>query len=156
MEPFEFTGKLMQGSGFGYLLIPASRLDMDEGARIKLLINGRPYTTQTQRLEDGTHQVLFNRESLYNLGLEIGQTYTAQVEVNLIAPQLSDLDADLLIEMQRLGVEENFKRLPPQEQYRLLDGIRSAGNQAQRDERVAGLMHILQEKDNVLPRGDSL
>lgn len=156
MQAVQFDTEILDGLGYGYIVIPGKLLDYPaESVWVRLTMKGVAEIQRTTPLQDGSHRVELNRELLYNLGLKVPQSITIQVERVEVPPMINDMPADFLTAMRGPALEEDFKRLPPETQRRYFEQIESASPET-RPQVIRSIIRELLAVRGDLPHGDSL
>jgi hypothetical protein len=156
MEPIKFKGEIKRGSGYGFISFPRELLDASDTVRVRVTVNGNAYVEDARALQSGEYMLVFNREQLRDMNVKYGQNVSVEVERVDAPPQLSDLPADMLLALTNYAVEEDFKRLPPDEQKAKLCEVEEAGSTQERMERIEAIAQQLKREEPDLPRGESL
>jgi hypothetical protein len=156
MESIKFNGEIKRGSGYGFITFPRQLLDASDTVRVRVTVNGNPYIEDARALHTGEYMLVFNREQLLDMNVKYGQHVSVEVERVDAPPQLNDLPADMLLALTHYAVEEDFKRLPSDEQKARLCEVEEASTAQERAERIEAIAQQLKKAEPDLPRGESL
>ena len=156
MEKFQVITVLHKGNGYGFILFPGLNINVEGDIKVKVTVNGHSDIRDAVKMYSGEYMFVFNREQLALMQINYGDSLDVEIERIDAPPELNDMPADLLSGLHGAGIEEDFKRLNPDDQKEYFHWVLEAKEPEIRRIRIDQIVQKLKELDPKLPRGESL